>query len=166
MTKQPTNQTPVKTKTTTKKPDKTRRKNPIPNAKQFTSDYQPDPKNVSKGIQKRNARLRLQKNIEQTFSEMMDTSKGVRLVSEDNIAKITALYGDNSMVYDVIFSKYLARIIDSNTDIRTVKELSESLIKMGYGDKMTVDTKVEVGPTLAEAIAMSESRLNIDNKDL
>ena len=53
------------------KPAEPRRKNPIPNNKPFSSTYQPDPKNVSKGLRERNARLVIQRELEATLEEML-----------------------------------------------------------------------------------------------
>lgn len=162
MTKQPTNLTPVKSKTTTKKPDKTRRKNPIPNAKQFTSDYQPDPKNVSKGIQERNARLVIQRELEATLEEMLKDPMTDTL----KLTSFIKTMPKHKTIVQAVTGLLMRDMLNPNTDGKDRMKLLETLIKSGYGDKMTVDTKVEVGPTLAEAIAMAESRLNIDNKDL
>lgn len=154
--------TPVKSKTTTKKPDKTRRKNPIPNAKQFTSDYQPDPKNVSKGIQERNARLVIQRELEATLEEMLKDPMTDTL----KLTSFIKTMPKHKTIVQAVTGLLMRDMLNPNTDGKDRMKLLETLIKSGYGDKMTVDTKVEVGPTLAEAIAMAESRLNIDNKDL
>ena len=154
--------TPVKSKTTTKKPDKTRRKNPIPNAKQFTSDYQPDPKNVSKGIQERNARLVIQRELEATLEEMLKDPMTDTL----KLTSFIKTMPKHKTIVQAVTGLLMRDMLNPKTDGKDRMKLLETLIKSGYGDKMTVDAKVEVGPTLAEAIAMAESRLNIDNKDL
>ena len=148
--------------TTNKKLATTRRKNPIPNNKPFSKDNQPAPELKSKGIQERNARLVIQRELEATLEEMLKDPMTDTL----KLTSFIKTMPKHKTIVQAVTGLLMRDMLNPNTDGKDRMKLLETLIKSGYGDKMTVDAKVEVGPTLAEAIAMAESRLNIDNKDL
>lgn len=115
----------------TKKPDEVRRKNPIPNAKQFTSEYQPDPANVSKGLRERNARLMIQKELEKTLEEMLLDPMTDTLALTNFIKSMPK----EKTIVQAITGMLIKDMSRSDTSGRDRMKLLETLIKAGYGDK-------------------------------
>lgn len=96
--------------------------------------FQPSNRAKSDGQKARNARLRLRELAETTIGELLSDPINVSLLKN-----LTSNFNRSSSIADIIFIRYVHAISDSKTSIRVVRELSESLIKMGYGDKMIID---------------------------
>ena len=111
----------------------------VPNAKKFTSEYQPSPEAKSKGIQERNARLRMRALIESTLDEMLQNPN----VRADDVKAIIEGFNKDSTVMDIVFNRYMRALSNPSTPDKTIKELGESLVKLGYGDKLDVTSNDE-----------------------
>jgi hypothetical protein len=119
--------------------------------------FQPSNRAKSDGQKARNARLRLQKRIETTVGELLsDPTINVSLLET-----MISNFNESSSIADIIFIRYVHAISDSKTSIKVVKELSESLIKMGYGDKMVAEEKPsDNSPSLAELLAEIQGEIS------
>jgi len=151
MTKQPRDKTtPVKNKTANKKLPETRRKNPIPNNKPFSKDNQPAPELKSKGIRERNARLVIQRELEATLEEMLKDPMTDTL----KLTNFIKTMPKHKTIVQAVTGLLMRDMLNPATEGKDRMKLLETLIKSGYGDKVTLDAKIEQVIPIADVIEL------------
>lgn len=151
MTKQPRDEpTPVKKKTANKKLAETRRKNPIPNNKPFSKDNQPAPELKSKGIRERNARLVIQRELEATLEEMLKDPMTDTL----KLTNFIKTMPKHKTIVQAVTGLLMRDMLNPATEGKDRMKLLETLIKSGYGDKVTLDAKIEQVIPIADVIEL------------
>lgn len=151
MTKQPRDKpTPVKKKTANKKLAETRRKNPIPNNKPFSKDNQPAPELKSKGIRERNARLVIQRELEATLEEMLKDPMTDTL----KLTNFIKTMPKHKTIVQAVTGLLMRDMLNPATEGKDRMKLLETLIKSGYGDKVTLDAKIEQVIPIADVIEL------------
>lgn len=109
-----------------------RKNNPIPNNTPFTSESQPSPEAKKRGWAIRNARLRIQKHLEATLEEQLKNPA----LNKAEIEAMVEMFGKDATMADVIFRVYMRAIVDGKLSPAIKQKLADSLIKMGYGDRV------------------------------
>jgi len=122
-------------KTETKK----RKGPPYPKSKQFSSEYQPDPKNVSAGIRKRNAREAMKREFEKTVKEMLDDSTFDTFKLKELLKNLPP-----DKEFTAIVTNLLMRdMLNPKTSARDRSNMFKDLTKAIYGDKLDVTSDGE-----------------------
>jgi len=137
--------------------------NPVANSKPFGHKQpQPSPEAKKRGWAERNARIRMQKHLEATLEEQLSNPA----LNKKEIEFMVDTFSSDATMADVIFRVYMRSIVDDKCSPAVKQRLVDSLIKIGYGDKLTVQATVDTGPTLAQAIANKALKLKVDTDKL
>lgn len=121
------------------KADNNKPKKIIPNAKKFSSTYQPDPKNVSAGMHKRNAREAMKREFEKTVKEMLDDPTFSTLGLKD---LLKTLPRDKEFT-QIITNLLMKDMLNPKTSARDRSNMFKDLTKTIYGDKLDVTSDGE-----------------------
>lgn len=115
--------------------DTTRHKKIIPNAKKFTSDYQPTPEAKSEGLKRRSLAQAMRATIEATVGEMLDNPA----IKSENLLKYIGDFPKELGVADIISAQLLKDIANPSTKPEVRARLLDIYNKIAYGDKKAVD---------------------------
>lgn len=152
-----------------KKTDATRQNssnNPVPNAKQFTSEYQPDPKNVSKGVKEHHARLVIQRELEKTLEEMLNDPMTDAIALTNFIKSMPK----HKTIVQAITALLMKDMLNPATPGKDRMKLLETLIKSGYGDKVDITSggeplRVIIEPEFIESKEMLHNNKSVKSEE-
>lgn len=123
-----------KAQTSEHDPNRPRNKAPLPNAKKFTSEYQPSPQAKSEGIRRKS----LMEHARQMLESQLQEAEKAGTLDIKTVEALKAEFGGDKVVANILNSVAIRYAVKGD------KGWAEWLRKSAYGDKIEVTGDVEV----------------------
>lgn len=132
--------------------ERPRNKAPLPNAKKFTSEYQPSPEAKKAGQQRRSLAQAMKTAIEATVGEMIKNPA----VKSENLLKYIGGFPKELGVADIISAQLLKDVANPSTKPEIRAKLLDIYNKIAYGNKIDITTD---GEQIKNVIVFSDDNL-------
>jgi len=132
--------------------ERPRNRAPLPNAKKFTSEYQPSPEAKKAGQQRRSLAQAMKTAIEATVGEMIKNPA----VKSENLLKYIGGFPKELGVADIISAQLLKDVANPSTKPEIRAKLLDIYNKIAYGNKIDITTD---GEQIKNVIVFSDDNL-------